>query len=270
MISPQELQNKKFEKAVFGGYDMAGIDEFLDVLIPDYTALYKENMSLKNKMKVLVDKIEEYRSVDEEMRKALYSAQVTARELVQKTQAESQQVLEGARREAENILEAAHAEAEGRVAGMQQAIHEEEERLRQAREVSAAYSQTVIELLQKSITAIQMIADSAPEAGSVAPPAAPAVAVPTVPSAPAAAAEEGEKPEKSDTVDPMLETRFFERVQAAQQAAEEALQASLGQKDAPAPTEPKQEAPSLEDTARFKFENLKFGKDYQPDEDLKG
>ena len=135
MISPQELQNKKFEKAVFGGYDMAGIDEFLDVLIPDYTALYKENMSLKNKMKVLVDKIEEYRSVDEEMRKALYSAQVTARELVQKTQAESQQVLEGARREAENILEAAHAEAEGRVAGMQQAIHEEEERLRQAREV---------------------------------------------------------------------------------------------------------------------------------------
>ena len=270
MISPQELQNKKFEKAVFGGYDMAGIDEFLDVLIPDYTALYKENMSLKNKMKVLVDKIEEYRSVDEEMRKALYSAQVTARELVQKTQAESQQVLEGARREAENILEAAHAEAEGRVAGMQQAIHEEEERLRQAREVSAAYSQTVIELLQKSITAIQMIADSAPEAGSVAPPAAPAVAVPTAPAAPAAAAEEGEKPEKQDGVDPMLETRVFERVQAAQQAAEEALQASLGQKDAPAPTEPKQEAPSLEDTARFKFENLKFGKDYQPDEDLKG
>lgn len=268
MISPQELQNKKFEKAVFGGYDMAGIDEFLDVLIPDYTALYKENMSLKNKMKVLVDKIEEYRSVDEEMRKALYSAQVTARELVQKTQAESQQVLEGARREAENILEAAHAEAEGRVAGMQQAIHEEEERLRQAREVSAAYSQTVIELLQKSITAIQMIADSAPEAGSVAPPAAPAV--PTAPSAPAAAAEEGEKPEKQDGVDPMLETRVFERVQAAQQAAEEALQASLGQKDAPAPTEPKQEAPSLEDTACFKFENLKFGKDYQPDEDLKG
>lgn len=270
MISPQELQNKKFEKAVFGGYDMAGIDEFLDVLIPDYTALYKENMSLKNKMKVLVDKIEEYRSVDEEMRKALYSAQVTARELVQKTQAESQQVLEGARREAENILEAAHAEAEGRVAGMQQAIHEEEERLRQAREVSAAYSQTVIELLQKSITAIQMIADSAPEAGSVVPPAAPAVAVPTAPLAPAAAAEEGEKPEKQDGVDPMLETRVFERVQAAQQAAEEALQASLGQKDAPAPTEPKQEAPSLEDTARFKFENLKFGKDYQPDEDLKG
>lgn len=270
MISPQELQNKKFEKAVFGGYDMAGIDEFLDELIPDYTALYKENMSLKNKMKVLVDKIEEYRSVDEEMRKALYSAQVTARELIQKTQAESQQVLDNARREAENILEAAHAEAEGRVAGMQQAIHEEEERLRQAREVSAAYSQTVIELLQKSITAIQMIADSAPEAGSVVPPAAPAVAVPTVPSAPAAAAEEGEKPEKSDTVDPMLETRVFERVQAAQQAAEQALQASLGQMDAPAAPEQKQDAPSLEDTARFKFENLKFGQDYQPGEELKG
>lgn len=262
MISPQELQNKKFEKAVFGGYDMAGIDEFLDELIPDYTALYKENMSLKNKMKVLVDKIEEYRSVDEEMRKALYSAQVTARELIQKTQAESQQVLEGARREAESILEAAHAEAEGRVAGMQQAIREEEERLMKAREVSAAYSQTVIELLQKSITAIQMIADSAPEGGDGA------VSVPS-PDAPAEEAEEGEK---ENAVDPMLETRVFERVQAAQQAAQQALQASLGQQDvpAPAPAEAKQDAPKLEDTARFKFENLKFGKDYQPEEDLKG
>ena len=75
MISPQELQNKKFEKAVFGGYDMAGIDEFLDVLIPDYTALYKENMSLKNKMKVLVEKVEEYRSTEDAMRKALLTAQ---------------------------------------------------------------------------------------------------------------------------------------------------------------------------------------------------
>ena len=183
MITPQQIDQVSFSKASFGGYNMAMVDEFLDELTDDYTALYKENMNLKNKMKVLVDKIEEYRSVDEEMRKALYSAQVTARELVQKTQAESQQVLDNARREAENILEAAHAEAEGRVAGMQQAIHEEEERLRQAREVSAAYSQTVIELLQKSITAIQMIADSAPEAGSVVPPAA-AAAVPAVPSAP--------------------------------------------------------------------------------------
>ena len=64
MLTPQEIQDKKFEKARFGGYDMTQIDDFLDIVLADYTALYKENAVLKGKMRVLVDKIEEYRSVD--------------------------------------------------------------------------------------------------------------------------------------------------------------------------------------------------------------
>ena len=59
MLTPQEIQDQKFEKAVFGGYDMAQIDKFLDELVDDYTMLYKENAALKAKMRVLVDKIDE-------------------------------------------------------------------------------------------------------------------------------------------------------------------------------------------------------------------
>ena len=33
MLTPQEIQEQKFEKAVFGGYDMAQIDKFLDVVL---------------------------------------------------------------------------------------------------------------------------------------------------------------------------------------------------------------------------------------------
>ncbi len=47
---------------------MAMVDEFLDVLTADYTALYKENAALKAKMKVLVEKLEDYRSTEEAMR----------------------------------------------------------------------------------------------------------------------------------------------------------------------------------------------------------
>ena len=61
MLTPQEIQDQKFEKAVFGGYDMGQIDKFLDAVLSDYTSLYKENAALKAKMRVLVDKIEEYR-----------------------------------------------------------------------------------------------------------------------------------------------------------------------------------------------------------------
>ena len=95
MLTPQEIQEQKFEKAVFGGYDMAQIDKFLDVVLNDYTSLYKENTALKAKMRVLVDKIEEYRAVDEELRKTLYNAQIAAKDTVSRAQTEAERILRG-------------------------------------------------------------------------------------------------------------------------------------------------------------------------------
>ena len=63
MLTPQEAESHVFPKASFGGYNMLQVDTFLDSLIEDYRTLYQENTSLKNKMKVLVDKVEEYQAV---------------------------------------------------------------------------------------------------------------------------------------------------------------------------------------------------------------
>ena len=46
MLTPQEVSTHAFSKAVMGGYNMAMVDEFLDELTDDYTALYKENAAL--------------------------------------------------------------------------------------------------------------------------------------------------------------------------------------------------------------------------------
>ena len=32
MYTPQDIQNKEFTKAVFGGYDMTAVDDFLEAL----------------------------------------------------------------------------------------------------------------------------------------------------------------------------------------------------------------------------------------------
>ena len=76
MFTPQEVSEKVFPKASFGGggYNMASVDEFLDALTEDYTALFKENVTLKAKLKVLAEKVEEYRSTEEAMRQALLTA----------------------------------------------------------------------------------------------------------------------------------------------------------------------------------------------------
>ena len=75
MLTPQEVSGRAFSKAAFGGYNMAMVDEFLDELTDDYTSLYKENAALKAKLKVLVDKVEEYRATEDSMRAALLTAQ---------------------------------------------------------------------------------------------------------------------------------------------------------------------------------------------------
>ena len=71
MLTPQQIQEVSFEKALFGGYDMDSVDDFLEPLTDDYITLYKENSVLKSKMRILVDKIEEYRKHETSMQNAL-------------------------------------------------------------------------------------------------------------------------------------------------------------------------------------------------------
>ena len=74
MFTPQEIQEQTFSKAVFRGYDMQQVDDFLEPLTEDYITLYKENSVLKAKMKILVEKLEEYRA--QETQQSLYDNKV--------------------------------------------------------------------------------------------------------------------------------------------------------------------------------------------------
>ena len=104
MLTPQEITDKVFVKAVFGGYDMTGVDEFLEVLSADYAALYKENAILKSKLKVLVEKVEEYRSTEDAMRMALLTAQRMGEEITLEANKKKEETLRGADIEARNRL----------------------------------------------------------------------------------------------------------------------------------------------------------------------
>ena len=137
MLTPQEVSEHAFAKASFGGYNMAMVDEFLDVLTADYTTLYKENATLKAKMKVLVDKVEEYRSTEEAMRKALLTAQKMADELVAQAEAKKAELLKNA-----------ETEAKARIAELQQDIRSEQMRLTAAQNATAAYVGKLKELYQ--------------------------------------------------------------------------------------------------------------------------
>ena len=93
MFTPQQIEEVSFSRATFGGYDMQSVDEFLGPLTDDYIALYKENALLKNKMRVLVAKLEEYRSNEASMKQAIIDAQSTCDTMVKETEAKCAQML---------------------------------------------------------------------------------------------------------------------------------------------------------------------------------
>ena len=123
MLTPQEVSSRSFSKAVMGGYNMAMVDEFLDELTDDYTALYKENAGLKAKMKVLVEKVEEYRATEDSMRATLLSVQKMADSIIHE-----------AEQKRERMLSEARDEAETKIANYRRELAESEERLRRGQE----------------------------------------------------------------------------------------------------------------------------------------
>ena len=123
MFTPQEVSKKTFPETRKRGYDMVSVDEFLDTLTEDYTALYKENAALKTKLKVLAEKVEEYRATEDAMRSTLLTAQKMAAKLVQEAQTEKEAILAEARTQAAKeiaVLDAQKREAEQKLAMAQQ------------------------------------------------------------------------------------------------------------------------------------------------------
>ncbi len=93
MLTPQEVAQRSYGKASFGGYNMAMVDDFLDELTADYEALFNENALLKQKLGVLSGKIREYQATEEGMRKTLLAAQQTADDMVKETEAKCAKML---------------------------------------------------------------------------------------------------------------------------------------------------------------------------------
>lgn len=96
MLTPQDLEQVAFDKATFGGYDMKGVDAFLEPMFEDYVTLFKENALLKSKMRALVAKLEEYRKNEESMKEAVVNAQRTCDKMVKEAEAKCDAMLKNA------------------------------------------------------------------------------------------------------------------------------------------------------------------------------
>ena len=248
MFTPQEIQEQTFSKAVFGGYDMQQVDEFLEPLTEDYITLYKENAVLKSKMKILVEKLEEYRAQEGAMKKAMASAQATCDQMIAETQAKCA-----------SMMNDAQGSVRSQTADLQQSLAEEQERMNCAKQTAL----TFIDVIEKDIKGHLELLETLKSRDL------------RVESAPKTAAE---KPKPYDwqndsgvgTVPDFVVPST--PVQPAKQSAgdiaseiSENLEKLVGSDPDVAPSAPAAPArPSHPESATIKFSDLKFGKNYDP------
>ncbi len=140
MLTPQEVQETTLERAVFGGYDMRSVDDFLEPLTEDYITLYKENAVLKGKLRVLVEKLEEYRNQETTMKNAIVAAQKTCDSMVA-----------DAERKCAQMLSEAEQSVKSKTENVDQEVSLETERLERAKAAASDFISTVEEAVKKHL-----------------------------------------------------------------------------------------------------------------------
>ena len=102
MITPVDIRNKDFPKKM-RGYDPDEVDDFLDAVIKDYSALMKENQTLKSKIGMLTKTVENYKSIEESMTRSVEMAKQTAKDMKENASAEAQMIINNAKLDASRL-----------------------------------------------------------------------------------------------------------------------------------------------------------------------
>lgn len=112
MISIEEIKNVSFRRANFGGYRPEDVDKFIDDVQFSYNGLLNEKVKLLTEIKELRKKIDDYRSEEESIRKAIISAQRFADDSICSANVETNKMIQDANNEAVSIISSAKDRAQ--------------------------------------------------------------------------------------------------------------------------------------------------------------
>ncbi len=109
MITPLDIQNKEFTKAL-RGYKEVEVDDFLDKVIDSYEKKYNENMEYKEKIRMLEEQLEKYNSLERTLKDTLVVAQSTAEEVAINANKKAELIIQEAEDKARRIIDGANNE----------------------------------------------------------------------------------------------------------------------------------------------------------------
>ena len=108
MLTPLDIENKKFAKQMMNGYSVEEVDEFLDELTLNYEKLYKESTENKNKIQEMEASLTKYKNLEVTLQNTLVMAQSTADEIKDLAKQQADQIIkeaQGSARDEPNKLD---------------------------------------------------------------------------------------------------------------------------------------------------------------------
>ena len=97
MITPLDIENKRFSKQIVNGYNVEEVDDFLDEITEDYEKIYKEVPILKNKIEELENGSSKYKAIEETLQNTLIMAQTTADDVKRVANQQAEQIINEAK-----------------------------------------------------------------------------------------------------------------------------------------------------------------------------
>lgn len=107
-ISPSELYNRSFRRALVGGYSRSAVDEYLAGLADTMESLLVQVRMLRDKNEEQKSRLEEYRQMESTLRSALISSRKFGEDIIENAKRQADAVIEEARaKRAQVVREAA-------------------------------------------------------------------------------------------------------------------------------------------------------------------
>ena len=105
MITPLDIENKKFSKQMMNGYSVDDVDDFLDDLTVEYEKMFKENAEYKAQIERLNEDVARYKAIESTLQSTLIMAQSTADEVKEVASRQAEQIIAEAKMNAEKEVD---------------------------------------------------------------------------------------------------------------------------------------------------------------------
>lgn len=145
MLTPLDIENKKFSKQMMNGYSVDEVDEFLDEVTADYEKLYKEASEAKNKIEDMQEDMAKYKNIESTLNNTLIMAQTAAED-----------VKNLAKQQAEAIINEAQSNAKQAVMELEQEIARKQKELEEIQKQFDVYKAKMESLL---ISQLELLKD---------------------------------------------------------------------------------------------------------------